>query len=180
MALRLRESYDWVVLGDSIGALLSACLAARLGQSVLVLPLSLSRSKGAEGADAAFDSESNSVLGLPGVDLSGRAAGLLGLCLDRLDLLDHEWNLFLPGRAAPQIVTPSVRLRLDSNHFYQAQEWQREAGCDQFGAQGAPALDGDFFKKLDELLKDYWCDYPAWLELTSQEKTAKKPVAPLP
>ena len=37
--MKVADHYDWVVLGDSPGALLSAGLAARLGYSVLVLPL---------------------------------------------------------------------------------------------------------------------------------------------
>lgn len=37
--MKLNEHYDWVVFGDHPGALLSACLAARMGLSVLVLPM---------------------------------------------------------------------------------------------------------------------------------------------
>ena len=43
--MKLRSSYDWVVLGDDPGALLSAGLASRLGLSVLVVDSPRDRAK---------------------------------------------------------------------------------------------------------------------------------------
>ena len=66
--MRLRDQYDWIVLGDDPGALLSASLVAKLGLSVLVLPLfpvsTLKVTFGDKSVEEVLDFETNYVLGL--------------------------------------------------------------------------------------------------------------------
>ena len=62
--MKLRDQYDWVVLGDSPAALVSASLAARLGLSVLVLPLGPKSAPTLLPDFTVFDPERNWIGGL--------------------------------------------------------------------------------------------------------------------
>ena len=79
--MRLRDHYDWIVLGDHPAALLSAGLAARQGNSVLVLPLGEERMIRSTDAGMMVDLESNYVLGL------GRGPAGPGILLELLHRL---------------------------------------------------------------------------------------------
>jgi hypothetical protein len=126
---RLRDQYDWVVLGDHPGALLSASLAARLGLSVLVLPFEASSKLLVSASGQHFDPEPNLLLGLASSDQpSGVAMGLLGTCLKRLGILPTEEELIHTEGCLPNVVTPSARLGLAPNNEDFAFELKRELG----------------------------------------------------
>ena len=62
--MRLLDRYDWIVLGDDPGALLSACLAARLGLSALVLDCGERAMSVVSGSGQLLDPETSTLLGL--------------------------------------------------------------------------------------------------------------------
>ena len=113
--MKLRDHYDWVVLGDHPGALLSAGLAARLGLSVLVLPVYPGKSLRIAEDGRFVDPEPNYVLTL------GRAPGYNGLlseCLGRLGILPAEFDQVQGGQSGKiltQVLTPGLRLELSPN-----------------------------------------------------------------
>src|SRR4051794_4308176 len=113
--MRLRDQYDWVVLGDHPGALLSASLAARLGLSVLVLPFAPGARLVVSSSGQHFDPEPNFLLGLSTGEQpeQGIATGLLGLCLKRLGVLASEEELIQANGCKVQVLTPSARVSLD-------------------------------------------------------------------
>ncbi len=176
-APRLRERYDWVVLGDSAGALLSACLASRLGQSVIVVPLvegvRTSRSAGGQ----VIDPETNAVYGLREDGNQGSGlSGLLARSFDHLGLDAEEWRQLELGGAAPQVVGPSRRVVFWPKNEALKSELSREFG--QAGPETAGLLGA--VEHFESVSNRYWQDYPEYLSLTEKEKIAKRPVPPLP
>lgn len=122
--MQLRDHYDWVVLGDHPAALLSGALAARLGLSVLMVPLVPGFGIRVSKTGQHLDPESNFVLGAA----KNEAAGLLWECLTKLGMLPAEEEMFLVDAAAPQVITPHARLTLHSNLEILKAELQREFG----------------------------------------------------
>lgn len=78
--MKLRDEYDWIVLSDHPGALLSGVLAAKLGLAVLILPLSEADPLKRDAARALVDPEPNWWTGLAGPN---GEPGLLARCLER-------------------------------------------------------------------------------------------------
>ena len=124
--MKLRDHYDWVVLGDHPSALLSGCLIARLGLSVLFVDFFQAKTFHVSKEGQAFDAESNFLLGLEKVDGTQGNQPLLAKCLGRLDLSPAEAELFRPGRGLPQILTHDYRLQLSKDLQVMASEWVRE------------------------------------------------------
>lgn len=90
------KNYDWIVLGRHPSAVLSGCLATRLGAKVLFLPnvgqaFKTSRDKGAGAEDFELDYESGWIGGFSS-HRSPEEQGLLELCLNRIDpQLVQKW-----------------------------------------------------------------------------------------
>src|SRR4051812_21849913 len=100
--MRLRDHYDWVVLGDHPGALLSASLVARLGHSVLILPLAETQRIKISKTGQCLDPESNYFIGLGKLDKSN---GLVSECLLKVGILQSELQLIRMAGALPQVLT---------------------------------------------------------------------------
>lgn len=124
---RLRDQYDWIVVGESPGALLSASLVARQGISVLVL-------QGAPGAKPCvsksgqyFDPETNYVLGLGRLE---RANGLVSECVSRLGALPSEVERVRRDTSGPEILTPRTRTAFATDDEELERNLTREFGLD--------------------------------------------------
>ncbi len=151
--MRLRESYDWVVLGDHPGALLSAAIAARLGLSVLVLPSSDSMKVVVSKSSQCLDPETNLVLGL---GQAQRVNGLLWDSLGRLGISRSEKERIIQSEIVAQIVTPTrrVSLPLDDDSF--ARELRREFGGPGTSASGLPGA----LARSEEPILNFWREFP--------------------
>src|SRR4051812_26983480 len=108
--MKLRDNYDWIVLGDHPGALLSASLAAKLGLSVLVLPLSPGLGLTISRSGQYLDPESNYLMAVAKGD---KHNGLLSECLARVGILPFEAEMILTKTAVPQVLTPHSRVVLN-------------------------------------------------------------------
>jgi len=122
---KVRESYDWVVLGDNPGALLSAALVARMGLSVLVLPFNPGAHAYVSKSGQCFDPEPNFIIGLGRME-QNRA--LVSECLHKLGMLPSEASRIIREGALPQAVTPSHRLALCHDDEQFQREIDREFG----------------------------------------------------
>ncbi len=156
--MKVRDHYDWIVLGTHPGALVSASLAAQLGLSVLVLPFGLSLPSKRFGKGQVFDPESNLVLGLSEENL---APGLIFQCLG-LSEMDPKFKTSLRAGngVRPQVLTPQTRFVFQSNDLIQW-EIQREFGNQvgtQLGLQNA-------LKSYESDLSFYWRELPKRLVL---------------
>lgn len=107
--MQLKEKYDAVVFGDHIGGLLAAALVARLGLSVLILPLGKSLTTQISKQGDCLDPESNFLIGSVS---HGDRAGLLGLCFERLGILNGEEQWIESSRVLPQILGLESRFSL--------------------------------------------------------------------
>ena len=161
--MRLRDHYDWVVLGNDPGALLSASLVARLGLSVLVLPLGSHAPLVVSKSGQFLDPESNYLIGL---GQGAKVDGLVLECLNQLETIPSEKEGLEYSPAVPQVLTPQSRLVLASQDQVAA-EFQREFGkvlTKQIGL--LPAL-----KQTEAEYQAFWHRLPKRLTLS----TAKKP-----
>lgn len=158
-----RDHYDWVVLGDHPGALLSANLAARLGLSVLILPLAPGVKLSVAKNGQVLDPEPNFLLGLAEI---GGAPGLLGKCLDRLGILPVEKERILTEDVLPQILTPSRRVCFTRDPARLQAELSREFGDDQPPSLGMVAA----LEKIGATTLGFWNQLPDRLTLSVQEK----------
>lgn len=156
--MKLKDSYDWVVLGDHPGALLSAGLVARLSLSVLVVPF-LPRSPLRISSHGQFlDPESNFQLGLAKWE---RQAGLQADCLLRLGILPSEEERLRKPGMLPQIVQPGRKIRFAQNDADFAWELERE-----FGGERAPAVElARALARCEGDVLDYWRKLPDRLTL---------------
>jgi hypothetical protein len=174
---KLLDHYDWVVLGDHPGALLSAGLVARLGLSVLVLPISPTRhvlipdSSGKDGVERALDFETGYVLGL---GRAPRFSGLVFECLSRLGIQPAEAEQILLNEPLPQILTPEMRVHFgevtssDEDRF--SRELQREIGVEKATQSGLVSA----LKKSEGEFLSFWLDLPNRLTLNVDESKARK------
>ncbi|MGZ6371380.1 MAG: hypothetical protein ACXWPM_11555, partial [Bdellovibrionota bacterium] len=160
---KVRDHYDWVVLGDHPGALLSASLAARLGLSVLVLPLSPGPGLMVSKSGQYWDPETNY---LPGLGRTADANGLLAECLTRLGIQNSELEMIDAETAVPQVLTPQTRLALARGEDL-ALEVAREYGESSVAALG---LSGAMDHSEKEILK-FWLELPDRLTLPSTKGT---------
>lgn len=121
--VRLRDRYDWIVLGNHPAALLSASLMASLNLSVLLVydkqqPLLQVSSNGSY-----FDPEPNILVG---INNGSKKEGFLLKHLRKLGVSfsEENWNL----NYTPQIVTPETRLAFTRDESLQV-EFEREFGA---------------------------------------------------
>lgn len=122
--MKIRDSYDWVVLGEHPGALLSAGLAARLGLSVLVVPFGQTARLSLSSNGQYLDPEANFILGIQNVD---GVEALTRLCLNRLGVSEGEWEGVEGGDALFQVVSHRHRIAFGPPKFF-ASELKREIG----------------------------------------------------
>ncbi|MCM2278368.1 MAG: hypothetical protein NDJ89_09860 [Oligoflexia bacterium] len=150
-----------MVLGDHPGALLSAALAARLGLSVLVLPMGPGLGAVVTKSGHCLDPETNFLLGL------GRSEdhpGLVSECLHRLGVLHSEADAVLEGEAAfPEIVTPRHRLALRDHEERLKHELRRELGTD--GLKAIALLEALEASRPE--YERFWLELPARLTLAA-------------
>jgi hypothetical protein len=161
--VRLRDQYDWVVFGSHPGALLSASLVAKLGLSVLVLPLAPSAGLTISQSGQYLDPESNYLMGVGKI---GKVNGLVLECLNRLGILSSEEELIQTENVFPQILTPDFRLILASNEDLQT-ELLRELGkvqSRQFGLVNA-------LKQAEAEYAGFWSSLPKRLTLNSIKRS---------
>jgi hypothetical protein len=123
--VRLQDHYDWIVLGEQPAALLTASMVARLGLSVLVLPLAPGMNFSVSPSGQCFDPESNSIVGLGEL---GPNKGLITECLTKLGVLSAEEFYKNTYSSHPQILTPESRYFLSSDDSILSSEIQRELG----------------------------------------------------
>jgi hypothetical protein len=161
--VKLNDHYDWIVLGNHPAALLNASLVARLGLSVLILPVApegmcLSISESGQY----FDPESNYLIGL---GKSGKVDGLILECLNKLGMLPAEESLIDTQNCVPQVLTSENLLS----------EFQREFGkpfTKQLGLISA-------LKHSESEYLNYWHSLPRRLTLSSNRKSkAIEPMSP--
>jgi phytoene dehydrogenase-like protein len=170
--MKLRDHYDWVVLGDHPGALLSAALAARLGLSVLVLPVFPGKSISVAEDGRFVDPEPNYLLSLGRVP---QFNGLLSECLGRLGILPAELEQVQRSEPLPQVLTPEFRLAFGgaggSDFGRLEQELSRELG------KGAAQKSGlvQALKRAEPDYLGYWLALPERLTLAADKKKTAAP-----
>lgn len=167
--MRLRDQYDWIVLGDDPGALLSASLAAKLGLSVLILPLFPAPAVRTIGGDdrsdkSVLDLETNLIPGLG-------AGGLWDACLKGLGMTAEEQLPFKNSASVAQVLTPRRRVALESDRARLLAEAVREWGDDAVQSSGLL----DALNHADPLIEKFWLDLPERLTLkASRAELANK------
>jgi hypothetical protein len=155
--MALLDRYDWVVLGDHPGALLSGCFAAQLGYSVLFLPLVPSRHVSVSKTGQCFDPEPNAILGL-GAD-AGRK-GLLAESLSQMGGLTDTSGLLRSGDGVlPMIHTPRSRVALRAQNDDFMNELQRE--WNPAVARDTGLVDA--LGVIEPLSAAYWREFPSLL-----------------
>jgi hypothetical protein len=165
--VRVKNHYDWVVLGNHPAALLSAVLVARMGLSVLVVSSKTSVGLSVSPSGLYFDSEPNTLVGLKKTELGN---GPLLDCLSRLGLLSGSDD---PLQAfSPQIVTPSVRFTAVQDERFQA-ELQRELGP-QISQQiellsAIRSTEAEYFNYWSDFLKNPKFDLDKFYRLISRK-----------
>lgn len=134
---RLRDQYDWVVLGDHPGALLSAAIVAKLGLSVLVLSWKPSARVKISRTGQILDPEPNFI---SGASIEGDAqtisSGLLKKIFDRIGLLPSELERFKAGASTPQVATPEARAHFALTPQMTERELLREFGQEAVSKTG--------------------------------------------
>lgn len=162
--MRLRDHYDWIVLGNNPGALLSASLVSRLGLSVLILPLAPNRGVSLSKHGHYFDPEPNYLLGL---GWNGNHVGLVFECLTRLNIQDSEVALIGTEACLPQVLTPRSRFVL-AHEDQLSYELQREFGKEtarKFGLLNA-------LKKTESEYLTFWKNLPKRLTMNVEKKSS--------
>lgn len=164
--MRLRDHYDWVVIGDHPGALLSGNLAARLGLSVLILPLSPGQNLWVSKDGQYLDAETNYILGMGG---QGRHPGILRECLNRLGLLPAEEFLIESQGSVPQILTSQHSLGFPVDDSALELELNREFGVEKARNLGFHSM----LKRAEDEFLTFWLKLPE--RLTLSPNPSKKP-----
>ncbi len=160
---RLKDSYDWVVMGDSPGALLAGCLAARRGLSVLIAGLGPSSEVRTSKNDIPLDPESNWILGL---GRGERMNGLVYQCLSEIGLSPAEGEKIKQPRGSFTMATPRMRLTLMVEHEQFVRELKRELGEVTFSKLGF----AEVLRASRDAIVESWFQLPARL---SDQKPAQ-------
>ncbi|MFZ9596530.1 MAG: hypothetical protein ACO3A2_10685 [Bdellovibrionia bacterium] len=151
--MRFRDHYDWIVLGNHPGALLSASLVSAMGLSVLVLPFTPALKPFTSDRGLVFDPEPNSLLGLGN---SEENSGLLLQCLKRMGVGAQELEKFDRSEVFPQVLTPNCRMVFSRNEGLNF-ELTRELGVDSAAALGLlevlASLESDYLQSWRNLPK---------------------------
>jgi hypothetical protein len=152
--MRLRDHYDWIVLGDDPGALLSASLASKLGLSVLVLPLQpavqlLMAPNDDRSDESILDLETNYVPGLG-------SEGLWESALIRAGMAPQEQAQVLSAPSVPQILTSRCRVSLEPDRAKFKNELAREFGPSDVERVGLPAA----LERADSAVTEFWLGLP--------------------
>jgi phytoene dehydrogenase-like protein len=152
--MKLRSSYDWVVLGDDPGALLSAGLASRLGLSVLVVdsPQDRAKSKISKN-DQLWDPELNCLVGLGETE---NFPGVWYRCLRRLGLSDAEKHWIQPTPSEPDLLFPGLRMRWRNDLSQLKRELDREFGATEVPAQAIL----EWVERARSPVLSYWSQSP--------------------
>jgi hypothetical protein len=122
---RLQENYDWIVLGDTPAALLSAALVARMGLSVLIVAEDAGKKWAVSDSGQLVDLEPNFLMGLARME---RLGGVVAECLNRLRFAPSEWQRLEKVEIPFQVVTPHIRANYCVNNEGLERELKREAG----------------------------------------------------
>ncbi len=160
--MNLSGRYDWIVLGDHPGALLTANLVAKLGLSVLVLPNSLTQKVMFSKGGQCLDPEPNFIAGLA-------EGGLLSESLKKASVAFAEGEVN-SQEAFLQVLTPDRRLALKYAQDAALRELDREL------------IEGDEKRLIEQGLKsgaevsNYWREFPGRLTLDQTEKKIPKEV----
>jgi hypothetical protein len=166
LSFRLREYYDWVVVGDDVGALLSAALVARLGLSVLVLgPNSIASPKLSKSGQL-WEPESNVLTGLG-------SSGLLTRCLSQLGFSKAEQEQFSLLDPAYAVRTRDTAWVFPRSLKGLNQEVEREGAGRWFAWPREEQISMSSVQSLD-----YWKTLPERLTLSEQKSVNSK--APTP
>lgn len=163
--MKLLESYDWVVFGRSPGALLSGALVARMGLSVLIVPLGESAEAHTTPSGLFFDPERNSLLGLGQV---GNLRGILHLALCRAGATQRELDLIDLQNSGTQVLTPEVRVSLCDHELFQF-EMERELGGEIEKRLGLVSALG----KIEKEVLNYWEKFDNRFDLASSKRSKK-------
>ena len=168
MELHLKDHYQWVVLGDHPGALMSAALMSAAGFSVVVLPLSPSSLATVSDTQQFIDHESNFLLGL---DQVGGQAGFLQMLFRRLGWKDLEFEkVFVDDQVLPEIVTPNYRFGIRKEDAALKREIVRELG--ESAAEESGLVEA--LKLTEKLGIPFWRDLPLLLLEQSESKRPGK------
>ncbi|MBL7715846.1 MAG: hypothetical protein JNL01_10310 [Bdellovibrionales bacterium] len=142
ISFRLRESYDWAVIGESPGALLSAAMAAKMGFSTIIVPLanraSLFRSQSGQVVDPELAIISgaqirlNPETSIPEAANGKNFQGLLGKCLQSLELTPAELARLEWLPFSFRLETPESRFFFGGTDRLLSAEVSREFGDDPF------------------------------------------------
>ena len=159
----IADRYDWVVIGDHPGALLSAALASKLGLSVLVLQAAPSARVQISKAGHCLDPETNYWLAAAGLDQSQTSRYLLAECLIQAGLESGERDLFRRSRIQPVVTTPEVRITLTQENESFLEEIERELGQETEKKLGWVPL----LKQAEAALVNHWRSLPERLTLVS-------------
>ncbi len=168
--MKLRDHYDWIVLGSHPGALYSASLAAKLGLSVLIVPYGLPSPSRRTEAGLLFDPEPNFLMG---VSDDGLTPGwvLQGLGFSDLppEFLTYTRT---QSRVLPQVLTPQARLVLETQESLPF-ELQRELGSTAAHQLGLISA----LKMSEQDLLSFWSHLPSQLFPQAPTPAGAKPHA---
>jgi hypothetical protein len=159
---RLTESYDWIVLGDSIPALLSGALVARMGLSVLLVGDGAEKKWRLSSNGQVIDPEPNHALGIGHPD---HRLGLAGKCLQALRLPDADWASVIVESPIFQAITPRYRAGFHSDLDATLRSAVREAGGKESVVRGLV----EAIQAGAEPLRRFWSALPERLTLSVQE-----------
>lgn len=176
--MKFMDHYDWVVIGDHPGALLSASLAARLGLSALVLPVrekqsgdfpAMTTMAGVSSTGQVFDPEPNFVIGMRNLV---RSQGLLAHCLKKSGIQPLEEQLIVRD-SFPQVITRDHRVSFLLDDEGLQLEFLRELGKDKAQEFGLV----DALKETESEVLRHWLELPdrfTWVEEENSKKAKKK------
>lgn len=168
--MKLSDHYNCIVLGDHPSSLLSGALAAKLGLSVLMLPMGKSQKLSVAKTGQFLDFETNWMTGFNSDSSLNDKKGLLLDCLVQLGLQVADVATLVERTELPQVLTPHVRVHLSKDSSAWASELNREFGK----LHVAEKFIGDYFQNVEKQFTQYGIDLPKRLQLAAEEQ--KKPL----